>query len=140
MDTPNIDVLQSILKNIFGVDKEEQAVRLASFSLSLALCNELNPVKILNELRFDDLTEENLIHSDFFECEKIKNKKFDLVIGNPPYVIGGTKNFENNTTIFGSKKIEIPNNQIALKFLGNSYFFLKKDGLQCLLVKSSGLL
>ena len=140
MKDPDIRVLKLILKNIYGVDKEEQAVRLASFSLSLALCNELNPVKILNELRFDDLTEENLIHSDFFECKKIENKKFDLVIGNPPYVRGGTKNFENNTTFFNNKKIEIPNNQIALKFLGDSYSFLKKDGLQCLLVKSSGLM
>ena len=140
MILPDIGVLKSILKNIYGVDKEEQAVRLASFSLSLALCNELNPVKILNELRFDDLTEKNLIHSDFFECKSIENKKFDLVIGNPPYVRGGTKNFENNTTIFNNKKIEIPNNQIALKFLGDTYSFLKKNGLQCLLVKSSGIL
>jgi methylase of polypeptide subunit release factors len=138
--TPDINDLKSILKNIYGVDKEEQAVRLASFSLSLALCNQLNPVKILNELRFDDLTEENLIHSDFFECKSIKNKKFDLIIGNPPYVRGGTKDFENNTTIFSNKEIEIPNNQIALKFLGDSYSFLKKGGLQCLLVKSSGIL
>ncbi len=137
---PGINDLKSILKNIYGVDKEEQAVRLASFSLSLALCNELNPVKILNELRFDDLREENLIHSDFFECKSIKNKKFDLIIGNPPYVRGGTKDFENNTTIFSNKEIEIPNNQIALKFLGDSYSFLKKGGLQCLLVKSSGIL
>ncbi|ATA89071.1 hypothetical protein CGC58_04675 [Capnocytophaga stomatis] len=140
MATPNIDDLKSILKNIYGVDKEEQAVRLASFSLSLALCNELNPITILNELKFDDLTKTNLIHSDFFECKAIENKKFDLVIGNPPYVRGGTKDFEKNTTKFIQKEIEIPNNQIALKFLGDSYSFLKKRGLQCLLVKSSGIL
>lgn len=140
MAIPNIDVLKSILRNIYGVDKEEQAVRLASFSLSLALCNELNPITILNELTFDDLTKTNLIHSDFFECKTIENKKFDLVIGNPPYVRGGTKNFEKNTTKFIQKEIEIPNNQIALKFLGDSYSLLKKGGLQCLLVKTSGIL
>ena len=132
--------IKSILRNIYGVDKEEQAVRLASFSLSLALCNELNPVKILNDLRFDDLTEENLIHSDFFECKSIENKKFDLVIGNPPYVRGGTKKLKNNTTSIDNINVDVPNNQIALKFLGDSYSNLKKDGLQCLLVKSSSLL
>lgn len=137
---PDIDDLKSILKNIYGVDKEEQAVRLASFSLSLALCNELNPVKILKQLRFDDLTESNLIHSDFFECKSLENKKFNLIIGNPPYVRGGTKSFENNTTKFIDEEIKIPNNQIALKFLGDSYSLLKKGGLQCLLVKSSGVL
>lgn len=139
MDTPDIDVLKSILKNIYGIDKEEQAVRLASFSLSLALCNELNPVKILNELRFDDLTEENLIHSDFFECKSIKNKKFDLVIGNPPFVRGAISNYSNVWEI-ENKKVKIPQGQIALKFLSESFGFLKDKGLVCLIIKSSGLL
>ncbi|WP_312820026.1 HsdM family class I SAM-dependent methyltransferase [Kaistella carnis] len=136
---PDIDDLKSILKNIYGVDKEEQAVRLASFSLSLALCNELNPVKILNQLRFDDLTKSNLIHSDFFECKSIENKKFDLLIGNPPFVRGklpkGLDFWEIN-----KKKIDIPQKQIALKFLSESFRFLKDNGLTCLIIKSSGLL
>lgn len=139
MDSPNIDVLKSILKNIYGVDKEEQAVRLASFSLSLALCNELNPVKILNELRFDDLTEENLIHSDFFEYKSTKNKKFDLVIGNPPFVRGAISNYSNVWEL-ENKKVKIPQGQIALKFLSESFSFLKENGLVCLIIKSSGLL
>ena len=140
MKDPDIDDLKSILKNIYGVDKEEQAVRLASFSLSLALCNELNPVKILNELRFDDLTKNNLIHSDFFECTSFENKKFDLVIGNPPYVRGGTKKLGNDKTSIENIILDVPNKQIALKFLGDSYSNLKVNGLQCLLVKSSSLL
>ena len=139
MDSPNIDVLKSILKNIYGVDKEEQAVRLASFSLSLALCNELNPVKILDELKFDDLTEENLIHSDFFEYKSIKDKKFDLVIGNPPFVRGAISNY-SNVWALENKKVKIPQGQIALKFLSESFGFLKDNGLVCLIIKSSGLL
>jgi len=139
MATPTIKVLKSILKSIYGVDKEEQAVRLASFSLSLALCNELNPVKILNELKFDDLTEENLILSDFFECKSIKDKKFDLVIGNPPFVRGAISNYSNVWEL-ENKKVKIPQGQIALKFLSESFSFLKENGLVCMIVKSSGLL
>lgn len=139
MKTPDISVLKSILKNIYGVDKEEQAVRLASFSLSLALCNELNPVKILNELRFDDLTEENLVHSDFFECKSIKNKKFDLIIGNPPFVRGKLSTGLDYWNINGNQ-IGIPQKQIALKFLSQSFDYLKGSGLVCLIIKSSGLL
>lgn len=139
MDSPDIDILKLILKNIYGVDKEEQAVRLASFSLSLALCNELNPVKILNELRFDDLTEENLIHSDFFEYKSIENKKFDLVIGNPPFVRGAISHY-SNVWHLENKKVKIPQGQIALKFLSESFGFLKDNGLVCLIIKSSGLL
>jgi len=139
MDTPDISVLKSILKNIYGVDKEEQAVRLASFSLSLALCNELNPVKILNELKFDDLTEENLIHSDFFDCNSIENRKFNLVIGNPPFVRGAITNYSNIWKL-ENKEVKIPQGQIALKFLSESFNFLKDGGLVCLIIKSSGLL
>jgi methylase of polypeptide subunit release factors len=138
---PTISELKRILKNIYGVDKERQAVSLAAFSLSLALCDEVKPgERIINELKFDDLRENNLIEHDFFTCDKIKDKKFDLIIGNPPYVRGGTKNFKDNTTKINDEKVEIPNNQIALKFLGDSYSCLKLNGLQCLLVKSSGVL
>lgn len=139
MKHPNIQDLKSLLKNVFGVDKEGQAIKLASFSLSLALCNELKPLQIIDELRFDDLTEGNLIWSDFFQCDSIKGKKFDIVIGNPPFVRGklpkGLDFWEIN-----KNKINIPQKQIALKFLSESFTFLKEKGLTCLIIKSSGLL
>jgi methylase of polypeptide subunit release factors len=139
MRFPDIKDLKALLKNIYGVDKEEQAIRLASFSLSLALCNELNPVKIINELRFDDLTDENLIWSDFFQCKSIKDKKFDLIIGNPPFVFGGLKSISPYWDL-NNKKIKIPQGQIALKFLSESFSYLKEKGISCLIIKSSGLL
>ncbi|NLK81682.1 MAG: N-6 DNA methylase [Bacteroidales bacterium] len=139
MKTPDSNDLKSLLRNMYGIDKEEQAVRLASFSLSLALCNELNPVKILNQLRFDDLTDKNLIHSDFFKCKSFENKKFDLVIGNPPFVRGAISDYSNVWELH-NQKIKIPQGQIALKFLSESFSFLKNSGLVCLIIKSSGLL
>lgn len=139
MKLPTLKILKNLLKNIYGVDKEEQAVRLASFSLSLALCNELNPIKIINELKFDDLREDNLIQSDFFECQEVKDKKFDLVIGNPPFVRGAISNY-SNIWEFENQKVKIPQGQIALKFLSESIFNLKDDALVCLIIKSSGLL
>lgn len=139
MKFPDIKDLKPLLKNIYGVDKEEQAIKLASFSLSLALCNELNPIKIINELRFDDLTEENLIWSDFFQCDSIKGKKFDLVIGNPPFVRGAISNYSNKW-VLENKSVTIPQGQIALKFLSEVFSYLKVEGLSCLIIKSSGLL
>lgn len=139
MRHPDIKDLKPLLRNIFGVDKEEQAIRLASFSLSLALCNELKPVKIIEELRFDDLTEENLICSDFFQCESIKNKKFDLIIGNPPFVRGAISSYSNKWEL-DKRSVTIPQGQIALKFLSESFSYLKDRGLSCLIIKSSGLL
>jgi len=139
MKFPDIKDLKPLLKNIYGVDKEEQAIKLASFSLSLALCNELNPIKIINELRFDDLTEDNLIWSDFFQCDSIKGKKFDLVIGNPPFVRGAISNYSNKWML-ENKSVTIPQGQIALKFLSEAFSYLKENGLSCLIIKSSGLL
>lgn len=139
MKFPDIKDLKPLLKNIYGVDKEEQAIKLASFSLSLALCNELNPIKIINELRFDDLTEENLIWSDFFHCDSIRGKKFDLIIGNPPFVRGAISNYSNKWEL-EHNNVTIPQGQIALKFLSEAFGYLKESGLSCLIIKSSGLL
>ena len=141
MEFPNISVLQNILRNIYGVDYEEQAIELASFSLSLALCNELQPIDIINKLKFDDLRKSgNLICSDFFESEKkLGNTKFDLIIGNPPFKRGAIKNY-SNLWEYKNNKVKIPQGQIALKFLSESIPYLKEKGLLCLIIKSSGLL
>ncbi|MDR2205475.1 MAG: N-6 DNA methylase [Flavobacteriaceae bacterium] len=136
MKSPTIDDLKSLLKNIYGVDKEEQAIHLSAFSLSLALCDELKPLQIINDLKFDDLQENgNLICSNFFTCNKIKNKKFDLVIGNPPFVSKGVDGY-----IYKWENVEIPQKQLALKFLSESFSYLEEKGLLCLIIKSSSLL
>lgn len=139
MKSPDMLDLKQLLLKVYGVDKEESAVRLASFSLCLALCNELNPIDIINNLKFDDLREENLIHSDFFDCGQLKKGEFDLVIGNPPFKVGAIKNY-SPYWVYENKKIKIPQGQIALKFLTDSVPYLKPAGLLCLIIKSSGLL
>ncbi|MEQ8172835.1 MAG: N-6 DNA methylase, partial [Candidatus Eremiobacterota bacterium] len=140
MKFPDISVLKNILQNIYGVDYEEQAIELASFSLCLALCNELNPLDIINNLKFDDLREKNLIYSDFFEsASKLKNVKFDLIIGNPPFRTGAIKKY-SPIWEYNCCKVKIPQGQIALKFLSESIPYLKEKGLLCLIIKSSGLL
>ncbi|MBN1971044.1 MAG: N-6 DNA methylase [Candidatus Delongbacteria bacterium] len=140
MDYPSLSVLKNLLKNIYGIDKEEQAVELASFSLSLALCNELQPIEIINKLKFDDLRETNLISSDFFEVsDEIKNIKFDLIIGNPPFNRGAISSY-SDVWQYKDKAVKIPQGQIALKFLSEATSYLKEKGLLCLIIKSSGLL
>jgi len=140
MNFPDLATLKSILQNIYGVDYEKQAIELASFSLSLALCNELEPLDIIENLKFDDLRKDNLIYSDFFESkDKLKEQKFDLIIGNPPFNRGAIKNY-SQVWEYKEHKVRIPQGQIALKFLSESIPFLKKKGLLCLIIKSSGLL
>jgi hypothetical protein len=138
MKRPKISNLKMLLGNLYGIDKEEQAVKLSSFSLCLALCNELDPLTIITELGFDDLCKSNLIHSDFFDKNKLTDKKFDLIIGNPPFI----RNSDEYSNIWQieNKNVEIPLKQVELKFLVESFSNLKPHGLSCLIIKASGLL
>ena len=88
-EPPKLEDLKDLLtNNIYGVDKNKEAVRLTAFSLTLALCDELSSLEIWDNLQFNKLKEKNLFESDFFELiikEKLPTN-FDLVIGNPPFV------------------------------------------------------
>lgn len=75
IEKPRIEDLKIILRNIYGVDKEEQAVMLSSFSLSLALCNELKPIEVIEKLRFDDLTREKLSSFRFLFAKQNSKSK-----------------------------------------------------------------
>ena len=161
---PTIIDLKILLSVIYGVDKEQQATKLAAFSLSLALCDELSPMQIISDLTFDDLTEGNILNSDFFIDEmkrpevifeqdiydsqvsnyaKIKDLKFSVILGNPPFKRSGDiKNIHKDfwKVNYGGKKLDIPSKQIALKFYSKSLNFLSPKGIQCLILKSSGLI
>lgn len=153
---PDIQTLKTILECLYGVDKEYQATKLAAFSLCLALCDELSPKQIINELKFSDLTENQILHSDFFiehllakekndsdiseqrsAFKKIRDKKFSRIIGNPPFDRGALNLY---TKKWEKENIDIPQGQIALKFLSEALEFLEPGGLQCLIIKSSSLL
>ncbi len=85
------DVLARLLeRNIFGVDMDEHAVRTASFSLYLAMCDEIDPRDYWKEVRFPILRGRRLIAADFFSEEHdgfrtADGPTYDLVIGNPPW-------------------------------------------------------
>jgi hypothetical protein len=141
---PSLLDLKLILNNsIFGVDINETATQLTAFSLCIALCEELTPKQIWNELRFDDLTKKNISHKDFFlwlDENKDEKESFDIVIGNPPFVRGGVSTNMGIWTISESESVGIPQNQIALKFLSESIQLLKPQAQLCLIIKASGLL
>jgi type I restriction-modification system DNA methylase subunit len=84
--------LRSILENnIFGVDINQHAVRVASFSLYLTMCDEIDPKQYWNNVRFPKLRSRNLLNCDFFQEDNpgIRTDKdagmYDLVIGNAPW-------------------------------------------------------
>lgn len=87
---PSAQDLSYILqRNIFGVDKNEEAVRIAAFSLYLEILNHLSNEQIRNDsFHFPSLQQQNLWVCDFFE-ENIDHifadDKFDRIVGNMPW-------------------------------------------------------
>lgn len=84
--------LRSILENcIFGVDLNPHAVRVASFSLYLTMCDQIDPRHYWKTMKFPRLRDCNLLSCDFFseDVEGINTEsdqgKYDLVIGNAPW-------------------------------------------------------
>ena len=80
---------QLLEQNLFGVDLDAHAVRVASFSLYLAMCDEIDPRDYWKEVHFPVMRGRRLIAADFFEeCDGFRTSDepfYDLVIGNPPW-------------------------------------------------------
>lgn len=142
----NLTDLKNLLKNnIYGVDINPEAVRLTVFSLCLALCDMLSPKVIWEKLKFDNLIEQNIFARDFFELieKDIICERFDLIIGNPPFIsIPRSKSESAQNIELKQKKYrpEIPNKQIALLFLEQAMNLSKSTGLVCLILPSSAFL
>ncbi len=81
--------LVSLLNSVYGVDLDKNAVQISVFSLSIALCDELSPKEIWEDLIFEKLKGKQVFHKDFFEWknEIPKELKFDVIIGNPPCLL-----------------------------------------------------
>lgn len=144
-----IETLKEILvENIFGIDKEPEAVNIAVFSLILALLEKLTPMQLWEDLDFGDkrnntnkkfknLKEKNIIHDNFFNYVQTADKDFDLVIGNPPFKRCGLNSFKKDFDLDFPN--EIPAN-LSILFLDQSIKLLKDNGLQCLILPASNIL
>ncbi len=148
---PDASSLKQILKqSIYGIELDPNAVDLASFSLSLAICDALKSEVIWSELRFDPLRNTNLLEVDFFDIlnrarqgeSSFIDKGFDVVIGNPP--------FESELSPAGDElnqaaqkqdphQRSLPDKQVAYLFLEKSLSILNPGGKACL-IQPSGLL
>lgn len=72
-----VETLRGLLeKNLFGVDKDPHAVRVASFSLHLAMCDEIDPKYYWSQVSFPAMRGDRLINADFFEESSAIQKEF----------------------------------------------------------------
>ncbi|NMG82746.1 MAG: N-6 DNA methylase, partial [Methanosarcinales archaeon] len=126
-ESPSAPDLKRILReNIFGVDKNSNAIRIAALSLYLTMCDYLEPRYIWNRVRFEPIINKNIFVSDFFEKDApFLEKKYDLIIGNPPWA---SELPETAIEYLKSNDKPIGDNQIAQAFLWRVAELCKPSG------------
>jgi type I restriction-modification system DNA methylase subunit len=132
------DNLIGLLKNtIYGVEFQEEAAHITSFSLALAVCDALQPDIIWRELKFEKTIEHNVFVGDFGERGKdaLKASKsetgFDIILGNPPFIEELTPAIIKNLE---KKNKTIPSNQLAYYVLETCLEeYLSKSGKICMI-------
>ena len=149
---PNVETLKKILRqSIFGIDLDRNAVDLAAFSLSLAVCDALRPAVILKELKFDRLRDSNLFEADFSRLlldarqgsSTILNKHFDIVIGNPPFeskLTEAAKQIDQAAQQQDNSRGKCPDNQAAYLFLEQALTVLLPNRGRVCLIQPVGFL
>lgn len=149
---PTAKTLKKILENsIYGIDLDSSAIDLSAFSLSLAICDALKPKVIWKKLKFDRLRGSNLFEKDFFELlldskngiSNILEKKFDIVIGNPPFeskLTDAAKQIDDLVQKSVPLRGKCPDNQIAYLFLEQALTILASENSRCCLIQPSGFI
>ncbi len=136
---PSMSELTNILKtNIFGVDIDPRAIRISALSLYLTMCDYLEPRYIWEKVKFEPLVNNNLFVSDFFKKgAPFLNKKYDLIIGNPPWE---SQLSEHARLYLNDQSKTVGDNQICQAFLWRGGDLCKPNGKICMIVSSKSLL
>lgn len=136
--TPEFSVLSQILTDsIFGVEIDDKSIKVASFSLYLALLDFLSPrdVWLKNEEKFPNLIrdidsekDENQGHN-LYRCDTIaldgefEKIKYDVIVGNPPFGANGLS--ESIKAYCHSRNFS---SQYVIPFIHKSASLLKPNG------------
>jgi hypothetical protein len=140
------EVLRRLLeRNLFGVDKDRHAVRVACFSLYLAMCDEIEPRHYWTQVKFPPMRNDRLICADFFEENATGFRTigdaglYDLVIGNAPW---GEKLLTDAAREWAKRNDNWPlaNLGIGTLFLPKSIRLLKSGGRAAIIQSAGSLL
>lgn len=145
--TPKVETLRRMLeRNLFGVDKDPHAVRVACFSLYLAMCDEIEPRHYWTQVLFPTMRDRRLICSDFFveDVEGFGSEnaegRYDLIIGNAPW----GDSLVTSEAVEWAKQATPPwaiaNKDIGGLFLAKATYLLKPQGELALIQSANALL
>jgi len=141
--TPQPAALRELLvKHIYGVDVEEDACNVAELSLILTLLDYVKPPDLEDRRRsfkLPLLRDRNIFCGNFFdEAEswhtKLNQKKFDWVVGNPPWKKLNPKKLRPDEQAVwkwvkeNNKERPVGGYQVARAFAWKTTEYLKADG------------
>jgi type I restriction-modification system DNA methylase subunit len=150
------DELRKILKDqIYGVDLNEDAVRIAAFSLYLSLLHYLEPQEIREEIvsnkrlphlvstpeRKCNLVSENAFSDFESQIENCPKDGFDVILGNPPWSSEDDSALRvTQTNWTNTRQLPVGGFERSQAFLWRSLSLLNQKGKAGLLVSSGVLL
>lgn len=136
------DSLLAILQRVHGWDLNGSAVRVAVFSLYVALLEEVSPPDIRRLLDrgriLPELWDKTLVRRDFFNAPEEANT-FDVIIGNPPWT---SRRGPNRSSIRWCEKnrLPMPGGEDAWAFAWKSLRHVAENGVVALLLPAMGFL
>ena len=147
------NALREILTTqIFGVERDGDACRVAELSLILTLLDYITPPDLENNTAFalPSLRNINIFEADFFDpdsawAEVATTKKFDWVIGNPPWIelksndTRAEDHFVWQWMQANSKEAPTGGHQIAEAFVWKTFPYLKPEGVAGLVLPAMTL-
>ncbi len=145
-DDPKADDLRAILNQLMGVDRNTEAVRVAAFSLCLAMCDEIDPRQYWKSILFPPLRGHRLIGSDFFAEEHSGFRteedaaSWDIIVGNAPWKGGGLENDAPAVRWAEKHGWPIADKNVGPLFLSKATALCKPEGTVSLILPAMPLL
>ena len=139
------DSLLGILSRLHGWDIDSGAVRVAVFSLYIALLEEVSPPDIRRLIRrgrvLPVLWGKNLRHRDFFKIHA-DEVQADVLIGNPPWSSRSGADGEERSSVKWCKaeRIPMPGKEDAWAFVWKSLRHLRDGGIVAFLLPAMAFL
>lgn len=143
---PSVAFLRKLLEeNLFGVDINPKAIRVASFSLYLAMCDAIHPRHYWSGERcFPPLRQATLRSADFFSntlkgiCSKEDASSYDLIIGNAPW---GEESLTDLAQQWAEQnEWKVADKQAGTLFLPKTAALCKGNGRICMIQPAGSLL
>ena len=139
------DSLLGILSRLHGWDIDSGAVRVAVFSLYIALLEEVSPPDIRRLIRRGRLLPvlwgKNLRHRDFFKIHA-DEVQADVLIGNPPWSSRPGADGEERSSVKWCKaeRVPMPGKEDAWAFVWKSLRHLRDGGIVAFLLPAMAFL